>query len=437
MEYSIADLLCYFLIFSFIGWIVEIFICAIRDKKFYNRGFFTLPFTLTSGFTMLILIEIYPHMSDDIFLVKYLTAVVAAEIVYFFSGLFIRWFSGHQLWNYERDNLFSGEFWPFVMGLIRGLLYMTGGLLIQPLLELVIPEIPAWIKWVVCIAILALIVLDLILILPALRKKRSNKEVSALLGKEESWTYDLEQTISSKIWKRLDKAYPDWEKTPKEKLPVFAKGYGFYKMVWVFLISSVLGDFIETIFVGVTSGKWMSRSSLVYGPFSVVWGIGAILLTLLLHRLAEKNAFFVFLGGCVIGGVYEYTCSVVTEVFLGTSFWDYSNMPGNIGGRTNLLFCFFWGLLALIWVKLIYPHMSDWVEKIPVIAGTVLTWVLIIALLLDSILTIGILWRYSDRQEHPKASNYVEKFLDENYPDQFDEQRWQNMKLSDSSKKSN
>ena len=87
----------------------------------------------------------------------------------------------------------------------------------------------------------------------------------------------------------------------------------------------------------------MSRSSVIYGAFSIVWGLGAVILTVVLQRFAGREDRYVFIAGSVLGGVYEYVCSVFTEVFFGTTFWDYSDMPFNIGGRTNLLYCIFWG----------------------------------------------------------------------------------------------
>ena len=71
----------------------------------------------------------------------------------------------------------------------------------------------------------------------------------------------------------------------------------------------------------------MSRSSVIYGTFSIVWGFGAVILTVVLQRLAGKEDRYIFLAGSVLGGVYEYLCSVFTEIFLGTTFWDYSDMP--------------------------------------------------------------------------------------------------------------
>ncbi len=431
MGYSVIDLFTYFLIYAFLGWVVLILICAVRDKKLHNCGFFNLPFRMSSGFVMLLLLLIYPHISDDIFLIRYLVALVLSAVVQFFSGTVSRWISGHNLGRYQGENLFSGDRFSFVVGLIEGLLFMTGGLLVQPLLGLVMPLIPDLIKVIVCAVLYGMLLIDLLLIILALRKKRSDSETEVLLDDEKKWTYNLEQRISSRIWKHLDKSYPDWDHTPKEKMPVFARGYGLYKMIWVFLITALIGDLVETVFVGLRTGHWMNRSSLIFGPFSVVWGFGAILLTALLHRLAEKRTLFVFLGGCVIGGVYEYSMSVFSEVFLHTTFWDYSNMPGNIGGRTNLLFCFFWGLLGLVWVKWCYPPISKGIEKIPVIAGTVLTWVLLVAFVADAGLTVAVMGRYVQRQSNTQATNFAEKYIDDNYPDKWVEKRWPNMRVQE------
>ena len=67
---------------------------------------------------------------------------------------------------------------------------------------------------------------------------------------------------------------------------VFADGCSFHKLVWLFFIGAFLGDITETIFCYVTSGILMSRSSVVYGPFSVVWGLGVVVLTMMLHYVS-------------------------------------------------------------------------------------------------------------------------------------------------------
>ncbi|MGN0968629.1 MAG: hypothetical protein ACI4O3_05105, partial [Oscillospiraceae bacterium] len=55
-----------------------------------------------------------------------------------------------------------------------------------------------------------------------------------------------------------------------------------YWLFWAFLCASVLGVIIETGFMLLTRGALMNRSGVLYGPFSLVWGAGAVLFTLLL-----------------------------------------------------------------------------------------------------------------------------------------------------------
>ena len=117
-------------------------------------------------------------------------------------------------------------------------------------------------------------------------------------------------------------------------------------LLWLFVIGAFLGDVVETVFCRLTAGVWMSRSSLVWGPFSVVWGLALAMATVLLRQNQEKSDRYLFAFGTVLGGVYEYVCSAVTELLFGTVFWDYSKFKFNLGGRINLLYCFFWGIAA-------------------------------------------------------------------------------------------
>ena len=84
----------------------------------------------------------------------------------------------------------------------------------------------------------------------------------------------------------------------------------------------------------------MSRSSVVYGDFSIVWGLGCVLLTAILYQYRNRGKGYIFLFGTVVGGVYEDACSVLQKFVFGTVFWDYSKVPFNLGGRINLLSAF-------------------------------------------------------------------------------------------------
>lgn len=82
--------------------------------------------------------------------------------------------------------------------------------------------------------------------------------------------------------------------------------------------------------------------------------------------------------GTLLGGAYEYLCSVFTEIVFGAVFWDYSALPFNLGGRINLLYCFFWGLAAVAWFKVLFPPLDRLIESLPRRGGTILTWCLVV-----------------------------------------------------------
>lgn len=213
----------------------------------------------------------------------------------------------------------------------------------------------------------------------------------------------------------------------KQQGIIFAEGIHFYKLIWMLLITSFMGDIIETVYVFLTDHVLMRRSSLVLGPFSIVWGLGAVILTLVLSKVKKQNNLSIFIAGFFFGGAFEYLCSVFTEVFFGMKFWDYSHMPFNIDGRTNLLFMIFWGIVSVLWFHYAYPPISRFIEKIPPILGSVLAIAIAIFFLSDSMVTAMVMVRATDRKEHPEPRNAIESFIDQEYPENVVRALWPNM----------
>lgn len=209
------------------------------------------------------------------------------------------------------------------------------------------------------------------------------------------------------------------KRTSPEYIPgSFARGTGFYKLFWVFFLASFLGAVTETLFMLLTRGELQNRSGVLYGPFSLVWGMGAVLFTICFHRLAGRRDLVIFLAGTVLGGAYEYLCSWIQEFLFGACFWDYSHIPLNINGRVSLLYSMFWGVAAVVWVKDIYPRMCRAIGYIPNRWGKPLTWVLSGFMVCNILLSAAALGRWDQRQLGVPPQNAVEVFLDQHFPDQ-------------------
>ena len=198
----------------------------------------------------------------------------------------------------------------------------------------------------------------------------------------------------------------------------FAQGMTFYKLFWVFFIGCFAGVVLETIYCLIQRGHYESRVGLIYGPFNLVYGIGALCLSGALYQFRNRGRVFSFVGGFLVGSVVEYACSWFQEVCFGSTSWDYSNMPYNLNGRICLLYSIFWGILGIFWIKDIYPRMAKWILKIPNKVGKPLTWVLLVFMVFNSVMTLFTSLRWTARREGVEPRNAFEAYLDEHYPDE-------------------
>lgn len=419
--YSYLDLGWYLMVYSILGWTAEVCICAVTSGQFINRGLLNLPVSLPWGLTATVLMLALPTVPGG-----YLPQFLMTIAVY----VLIRSLSSHVVCRVSGCKVSESRV-PLSLSILRTLTAAAACyiqyLLIHPILLVFFAFLPRFVTDWIAVGFLLLTALDFLCVVYTLRTHRLTPATAAALAGSQR----LADRITNSIWDRLCKAYPELE-TERETSHGFAHGLCTDKLLWVFFISSILGAMIEMVFCRMTGGIWMNRSSLLYGPFSVVWGIGAVILTVVLQRLAGKPDRHVFLAGCLVGGVYEYLCSVFTEYVFGTVFWDYSHMPLNLGGRINLLYCIFWGLLAVLWLRVLYPPMEKAIERIPPLPGKVLTWILASLMVCNILVTGAAMLRYTMRQTDTSSHGILTDFLDTRYPDDYMEHRWPNMILTDS-----
>lgn len=184
------------------------------------------------------------------------------------------------------------------------------------------------------------------------------------------------------------------------------------------MISCIVGFLVETLWCLIKHGYIESRQSLVWGPFSVAYGMGAVVLTLALYKVKDAPVWKVFGVSFIVGTITEYICSLGQQIVFGSVAWDYSNMPLNINGRVCFLYSCFWGLLGILWIKAVYPIMSKVIEKLPVKLGTIIMWAFIVFLYLIHLFPLlrGFVWISVTRGQAP--NNAYEQYLDNHFPDE-------------------
>lgn len=210
----------------------------------------------------------------------------------------------------------------------------------------------------------------------------------------------------------------------------FAKGLNGYKIVWIFIICSILGYLVEMGWCYLYHGFFESRKSLLYGPFSIIYGIGAVLIVTIVDRLKNRNNFTVFWVSAIFGVAFEFICSVLQEYIFGSVSWDYTGKPLTIGGRASLIFAFGWGLLAILVLRILLPRLNHIIEAIPNHSGMIITWCLIIFMVSNIFLSAAAVIRQNERREGEPAATQFEQFLDRHYPDEKLNHIYVNMRIA-------
>lgn len=407
------ELLWMFLIYSFLGWVLETVIAIVKQKKFVNRGLINGPFCIIYGIGA-VLISASLQELNGVWL--FFFATIYATVLEWIAGHIIQKVYHERWWDYSKIkfNLDGYICLPFSLlwGAFGYIIVKWGNTLLFDFYKL----LPPFLLHILVLVITGALCVDMLASYILIRGK-SNKL--------EQWEAANSRFSSVSLWLakqidyRIHKAYPKAIKTkkPVKIETVFAQGCSFYKIVLLFILGSFLGDITETIFCRITAGVWMSRSSLVWGPFSIVWGFAIAAVTALFYKYKDRSDSFLFIIGTLLGGAYEYLCSVASEIVFGKVFWDYSDIPFNLGGRINLLYCFFWGIAAVVWFKVLYPISSRWIEKIAIKPGKIVTWILIVFMVCNMAVSSLALIRYDERSKGIQATSSLQTIIDDHYDD--------------------
>ena len=180
------------------------------------------------------------------------------------------------------------------------------------------------------------------------------------------------------------------------------------QIIWYLIIFSILGLLIETIFCYITTGVLESRKGLIWGPFCPVYGVGATILIILLNRYNEKP-IQLFISGSIMGNIIEYSLSYILEAMYGARFWDYSYLNWNLNGRICITYSIFWGILAVILIKMVKPIIDKIINKIP--NNEKINITIIILILIDSIATVWAVKTYQNRIISNNSQNKKNKII--------------------------
>lgn len=213
------------------------------------------------------------------------------------------------------------------------------------------------------------------------------------------------------------------------------RGYialNFFNLFWLFVIGCFVGDVVETVYHYMIEvpGEFQIRAGLLWGPFSPIYGFGAVILTILLNRFYKAPVILVFLVSAVVGGAFEYFVSWFLEYAFGAVAWDYTGRFLNIGGRTDFMFMCMWGVLGVIWIKWLLPKVLSVVNMIPWQWRYTLTGICAALVIFDGVMTLLALDCWYSRLAGASSGDVAfMQFFADHFGDDYMANRFQSMTI--------
>lgn len=164
----------------------------------------------------------------------------------------------------------------------------------------------------------------------------------------------------------------DFDKADKYKLTDF---------IVMFFMFDLVGYIWEVSIHIVEDHKFVNRG-MMYGPWIPIYGFGGVFIIFFLNRFKNNKPKLIILT-MLLCGVLEYLTSLVLDIAMNASYWDYNDMSFNINGRVCLAGLCAFAIGGFAGIYLIGPAIRGALEKFGTKRTRILCSVLVAAFVTD------------------------------------------------------
>lgn len=151
-------------------------------------------------------------------------------------------------------------------------------------------------------------------------------------------------------------------------------GMDLYHVIASFWVYSILGWFVESIYMSICFKKITNRG-IIKGPICPIYGFGALFVYFMLKPL-EGHYVLLYIIGAIMATTVEFIAAKLMIHYTGCVWWDYSEKPFNYKGILCLESTLAWGLYTIVMFGFLHKAVIAFTNKIEVGAGKALVGLL-------------------------------------------------------------
>lgn len=200
-----------FIVYSFLGWCMEVIVCLIKEKKLINRGFFLGPYCPIYGCAAISMAFLLKQYAKDLIVLFILSATLCTTIEYVTSVLMEKLFNA-RWWDYTDKKFNVNGRVCLVNSFYFGVLGCLTVRFIGPFLISLFSALPTFMIYIVSSCLLVIFVIDNIISFNVISKIKHTTDL-ILKDSTEEITEKIKEAFGqqSVLSKRLFKAYPDFK----------------------------------------------------------------------------------------------------------------------------------------------------------------------------------------------------------------------------------
>lgn len=137
-----------------------------------------------------------------------------------------------------------------------------------------------------------------------------------------------------------------------------------------FFLYSLFGFIMESDVYKISNSR--RHSSIFYGPYTVVYGVGMLSLILLKKYVIDRlkcgrilKLIITYLLCFILLTFVEFICGYITNLVFGIDMWNYENKTYNFGKYICLELSLIWGIFGVVYVYFLKGFTDRVIKLIP------------------------------------------------------------------------